>query len=191
MASVGTRPLIVDPKVDGFARASVARRPLKATVRLEGAAWSTSTVAPAARASVPVPFKVPAIIRESATVSTPSSFSVRVAPAAIVPAPTRLNRAASPISRVPKSVKAVAALQLFGNYAGKTFTTASDGKGGTSIEVSGGGGTARPPAPLPVVHTFIAAAARIGSSDGARLALTHASPHDERLTLATPRTSAF
>ena len=60
---------------------------------------------------------------------------------------------------VVNATKTVATLQLTGNYAGQTFTLGSDGKGGSTITVSGPGAT--PPPAL-----FAQAMALVGNSVG-------------------------
>jgi uncharacterized protein (UPF0333 family) len=56
----------------------------------------------------------------------------------------------------------VATLQLSGDYAGDTFATGSDGKGGTSITLSTSPGAP----PQAALHSFIAAAASLGAAHG-------------------------
>jgi hypothetical protein len=78
----------------------------------------------------------------------------------------------------------VATLQLSGDYAGDTFATAPDGKGGTSITLSDSPG-AMPPAAL---HTFIAAAASLGAAHlGEALAATHHHTDALQGALVAPR----
>jgi hypothetical protein len=86
---------------------------------------------------------------------------------------------------------AVATLQLTGDYTGDTFTTTSDGKGGTSITVSTGGAVA-PPAvgPVPTPHAFIAAAAAFGATGGAAHATAVAHDAVWRTILSAPRAMA-
>jgi hypothetical protein len=45
---------------------------------------------------------------------------------------------------IVNGTKTVASLQLSGNYAGATFTTGSDGHGGTDVMLASGGGAGRP-----------------------------------------------
>jgi hypothetical protein len=89
---------------------------------------------------------------------------------------------------ITNGTSAVATLQLSGDYTGDTFTTSSDGNGGTSITVGTGGAVAPLAAgPVPAPHAFIAAAAAFGAAGGAvhATALVHQSA--ARLTLSAPR----
>jgi hypothetical protein len=61
---------------------------------------------------------------------------------------------------IDNGTTSVATLQLTGSYAGDTFTTASDGHGGTAITVSGGAAVAP-------VHGFVAAMAALSPAAGA------------------------
>jgi hypothetical protein len=81
---------------------------------------------------------------------------------------------------------AVATLQLTGNYTGDTFTTKSDGSGGTDITVSTGGAPA-PPGPVPAPLAFIAAAASFGAASGAAHATAVAHYAVWRPILSAPR----
>ena len=81
----------------------------------------------------------------------------------------------------------VATLQLSGDYAGDSFAVASDGKGGTSITLSTSPGAA----PEATLHTFIAAAARLGAARGGEaLTETHLRTDALQGALITPRVQA-
>jgi hypothetical protein len=89
--------------------------------------------------------------------------------------------------------KAVATLQLAGNYSGDTFTATSDGHGGTNITVSTGAAIAHPAAPADDVapaHRFIAAMAGIGGGAGGLVSSVAETVHIVHPMLMAPRIQA-
>jgi hypothetical protein len=83
----------------------------------------------------------------------------------------------------------VATLQLAGDYVGDTFSTASDGKGGTSITVTAGARSPPPTAPatIPTPHALIAAAASLGAEAMVGHATANARVEALQPTLTSPR----
>ena len=81
---------------------------------------------------------------------------------------------------IVNGARTVASLQLSGNYIGATFKTASDGHGGTNVELISGGG-----AEVPSVPRMAAAMASLVASAGAAVP-SHSFPAGCAPTLANP-----
>ena len=77
-------------------------------------------------------------------------------------------------------VRTVATLQLSGNYVGAAFTTASDGHGGTNVELTPGGDAGRP-----AVARMVAAMASLAPPAGVA-ASGHGPRADDQPILARP-----
>ena len=100
---------------------------------------------------------------------------------------------ANDILIISKGAKQIASLQLAGDYTGQTFSTASDGKGGTAITVTGEGGAAPPEAAGPLAprpHPFAAAAAGLGGARAAAHVATVGPGEPARSLLAAPHIQA-
>ncbi|MGI8841233.1 MAG: hypothetical protein ACR2F8_10725, partial [Caulobacteraceae bacterium] len=122
---------------------------------------------------------------------TPSKFAATIAGFALGDTIDLLGKAATSATLgagdtlvITNGSKAVATLQLTGNYAGDTFAVASDGHGGTSVTVA----TSAPIQVAPAAsHRFVSAMAGFGGGAGAALAPVAVHSDAWRPMLTAPR----